>query len=159
VRYTSNNHGEPIMRSLILRLTTATAALFLTTTIALADDTPYSEGPVTEVTYIKVKSGMFDDYMKWLATDRKRLMDEYKKAGIILDSKVYGASARSPSEPDLILTVTYKNLAAMDNLEERTRAIDEKVVGSTKTANEGAISRDKMREVLGSEIIRELILK
>ena len=154
-----NNHGETIMRSIIVRFSTVTA-LFLASTLALADDAPpYSEGPVTEVTYIKVKSGMFEDYMKWLATDRKRLMDEYKKAGIILDSKVYGAAARSPSEPDLILTVTYKNLAAMDNLEERTRAIDEKVVGSTKTANEGAISRDKMREVLGSEIIRELILK
>jgi hypothetical protein len=147
------------MGSITTRLV-AVAALLLTTTIAFADEPrSYTEGPVTEVTYIKIKSGMFDEYMKWVATDRKRLMDEYKKAGIILDSKVYGARARGPNDADLILAVTYKNMAALDGLDERTEAIDAKVMGSQKSANEAMISRDKMREVLGSDMIRELVLK
>lgn len=148
------------MHNITTRLLAVAAAMFMTTTIALADDSrPYSEGPVTEVTFIKIMPGMFEPYMKWLATDRKRLMDEYKKAGIILDTKVYGSRARGPNDADLILTVTYKNMAALDGMDERTAAIDEKIAGPEKVATEAMIGREKMRQVLGSELIRELVLK
>jgi hypothetical protein len=55
----------------------------------------HPEGPVVDVSYIKIKPGMFDAYMKWFATDRKAYMEELKKAGIILDWHVYGNQARS----------------------------------------------------------------
>jgi len=39
------------------------------------DAKPYKEGPVTQLSYIKIKPGRFDDYMKWLATsDRKSVV-------------------------------------------------------------------------------------
>ncbi len=137
------------------------AALLLTIpTLSMADEArPYTDGPVVNVSYIKIKPGMFDAYMKWVATDRKALMDEYKKAGIILDWRVYGAQARNPNEPDLILTVTYKNMAAFDGLDDRQDAILAKVAGSLDKANTASIKREEMREVLGSELIRELVIK
>jgi hypothetical protein len=40
---------------------------------------------VTELAYIKVKPGKFDDYMKYLDTTYKSLMEANKKAGLISD--------------------------------------------------------------------------
>ncbi len=137
----------------------ACTGLLLVSSAAMAADEPYTEGPVTEVSFIKVKPGMFEAYMKWVATERKQLMDEQKKAGIILDYKVYGAEAHNPNEADIILTITYKNMAALDNLGEKTEAIGNKVFGSQQKANEASISREQMRTVLGSQLIRELVLK
>jgi hypothetical protein len=144
-----------------IRLAGGLAAVLLTvSSIAVAQESrSYTQGPVTEVSYIKIKPGMFDAYMKWLATERKQLMDEYKKAGLILDSRVYGAQARGPKDADIILTVTYRNWAAFDGLEDKQEAVSSRIVGTRAQANERAISRESMREVLGSETIQELVLK
>jgi hypothetical protein len=129
------------------------------TTIVVADDRPYTEGPVTEVTYIRTKPGMLEEYLKWVATTRKQEMEEFKKAGIIQSYAVYTAYPRTPHEPDLILTITYKNMAAMDDLNAKTDPIDKKIWGSMESATKSSVDREKIREVLGSEIIRELKLK
>ena len=56
---------------------------------SIADEaSSYSEGPVTNVSFIKIEPGMFDAYMSYLATTDKSLMEEQKKAGIILDYRV-----------------------------------------------------------------------
>jgi hypothetical protein len=122
------------------------------------DAKSYKEGPVTELSYIKIKSGKFDDYMKFLDTSYKALMEENKKAGLILGYKVYAAQARSPREADLILATTYANMAALDKADEG-EAVAVKVLGSSDAQNKASMAREAMREVLGSELIRELILK
>ena len=45
----------------------AAAVLALGTFSTQAEDRPYKEGPVTEVSSIKVKPGKFDEYMAYLA--------------------------------------------------------------------------------------------
>ncbi len=147
------------MKNTLSKLLLAAVLALSATVLSAKDDLPYTEGPVTELAYIKIKPGMFDAYMKWLATDWQQLNDELKKAGVIVDAKVYSCTARNPQEPDLVLAVTFKNMAALDNLDERTSAIADKVFGSRKKANEGEISRGSMRDVLGSELVRELVLK
>jgi hypothetical protein len=122
------------------------------------DAKPYKDGPVTEVSYIKVKPGRFDDYMKWLDTSYKQLMEANKKAGLIVGYAVFGAQARTPHDPDLILTVTYANMAALDRTDE-AEAVAAKVAGSSDAQNKAYADRGAMREVLGSELIRELVLK
>ena len=119
---------------------------------------PYKEGQVTEVSYIKIKPGRFDDYMSFLDTSYKTLMEAYKRAGLVVSYAVYGTRARSPQDPDLILTVTYANMAALDKIEEE-EAITAKVVGSTDVQNKQYADRGAMRDVLGSQLLRELVLK
>lgn len=123
------------------------------------DPLPYSEGPVTNVSFIKVEPGMFDAYLSYLATTYKTLMEEQKKAGIILDYHVYEAQARDPHDADLILTITYKNMAALDGLDEKTEAIQRKVWTDRATAAKAGADRGKMRTQLGSQLVRELVLK
>lgn len=125
---------------------------------ASAEEKSYSEGQVTELAYIKVKPGKFDDYMKYLSTTYKSLMEANKKAGLIVGYGVYSATPRTPQEPDLILTTVYANMAALDRSEE-AEAVAEKIAGNSATQSKAAIGREEMRELLGSETIRELVLK
>ncbi len=136
------------------------ASMVLSATVVSAkEDRPYTDGPVTDFTYIRTKPGMFDEYMKWLATVAKQLVDEEKKTGIVLDAKVYTVEPRRPSDPDVILSITYPNMAVFDGLDDRLDAITEKVEGSVKKANDAMIGREKLREVLGSELVREVVFK
>jgi len=118
----------------------------------------YTEGQVTEVSYIKIKPGKFDEYMKYLDTTYKTIMEANKKAGLITAYGVYSAAPRTPQDPDLILTTVYPNMAALDKSDE-AEAISEKIAGNSAAQSKGAIDREAMRELLGSELIRELVLK
>jgi len=127
--------------------------------VATAADRPYTEGPVSVVTAIRTENGMFDDYVAWLAGPWKQDMEAQKKAGIIVEYKVYTTSPRNPNEPDLYLEVTYKNWASFDGLNARVDPITEKLSGSIQKANAEAVARGKMRKVMGDEVIQQLILK
>jgi hypothetical protein len=130
------------------------------TVAAWADEErPYTEGTVVSVGYIRTKYGMFDEYMKYLAGPYKHLMEEQKKAGTIVDYGVYQAYPRNPHEPDLILTVVYKNWAAFDGLRDKIDPITKKVFGSLESASKGAVDREKVRESLGGAFLQELKLK
>jgi hypothetical protein len=141
----------------------ALAGLFAIVTFgaaATAADRPYSEGPVSIVTSVKTQPGMDDAYMAWLQANWKKNPEAQKAAGIVLGYAVYGTQARSPEEPDLYLVVTYKNMAAFDGLDDRIEPIMEKTFNATQQQmNQAGIERGKMRTILGSEMIRELVLK
>jgi len=123
------------------------------------DDHAYTEGPVTAISYVKVKPGMFDTYMRYLQTTYKKIVEEQKKAGLVVDYGIFAANPRSPQDADLYLTTTYKNWAAFDGLTEKSDAITKKVWGSLDKADQATIDREKMREILGGEVVQELILK
>jgi hypothetical protein len=118
----------------------------------------YEEGQVTAVTYLKIEYGKFDDYVKWLASTWKPTMEAKKKAGLIVDYKVFSARPRSPEQPNVIFMLTYKNMAGLDKAAEE-EAVAEKVIGSAEVQNQARAERSEYRKVLGSELLRELILK
>ena len=111
------------------------------------------------VSSIRTEPGMFDAYLTYLSGPYKQQMEEQKKAGIVLDYGVYSVMPRGPDDPNLYLTVTYKNMAALDDLPARTDAIVEKQFGNLEQQSAAMVSRGKMRTQLGSELIRELKLK
>ena len=122
------------------------------------DERAYTEGAVTEVDYIQVEYGHFEEYIDWLNSTWKPTMEATKKAGLIVDYKVFRATPKSPEQPNIILWITYKNMAALDKgIEEE--AVAKKVIGSTEVQNKARVTRNEYRKVLGTEFIRELILK
>jgi len=50
-------------------------------------------------------------------------------------------------------------MAALDGLEEKARDVAEKVAGSSQKQEERSKERGKIREVLGTKIVRQLKLK
>ena len=134
-------------------------SLLSVSAVTFADDAkPYKDGPVSDVSFIRTKPGRSEDYMKFLAGTYKKEMEAYKAAGLITDYAVFTVEPRTPNDPDLILTVTYANMAALDKTEE-FEAIDKKVLGSMEDQSKAMIGRGPMRDVLGSELIRQQILK
>ncbi len=125
---------------------------------AIADDKPYKDGPVTEVSYIRIKDGKQLDYIGHLASTYRKEMEAYKKAGLILDYKIYSVRPHTPADPNMILTITYPNFAAFDRNAEFD-AIDTKLAGSLKAMDTAYGERGAIREVLGTDVIQEMILK
>ena len=117
-----------------------------------------TEGPVTEVSFIRVKDGKMMDYMNYLKGTWRSEHEAEKKAGLITDYHIYGSAPRNPQDANMILTVTYPNYGALDKVSE-FEAIASKLEGSLKAADKGYADRGSIREVLGSELVQELILK
>jgi hypothetical protein len=125
----------------------------------VAQDRPYTDGPVVNVAGFRTEYGKLDEYLKFLATTWKQEQEAAKKAGLILDYKVYTVEPRDADDPDIYLVVTLKNWAALDNLKEKAEALAKKVYGSTETASQGAVDRGKIRRRLGSMTMQEIVLE
>jgi len=148
--------------SLKIRALGALAGLllsFLAVGIAGAAERPYSEGTVSNVSAIRTEPGKFDDYMAWLAGPWKQMMEAQKAAGLIVDYAVYSSVPRTPQDADVYLITVFKNMAALDDLDAKSDPIAEKLQGSMAEQNKAYIERGKMRTVLGSQLIREAVLK
>jgi len=147
------------IRSRALRALAALLTFGITLGVAHAEDRPYTEGPVLNVAAIRTEPGMFEEYMKYLAGPYKQLMEDQKKAGIILGYNVYLATPKSLDEPDLYLVTVYKNMAALDGLNAKTDPITEKIYGAMDKQTAATVQRGKLRTLLGDEYLRELVIK
>src|SRR5580658_10167863 len=104
--------------------------LALTSVAAVADDHPFTEGQVVNVSAIRTEYGKFDDYMKFLDTTWKASQEAAKKAGYITGYKVINVEARGENDPDIYLVVYYKNWAALDGATAKGDAVAKEVLGS-----------------------------
>jgi len=119
----------------------------------------YREGPIVVMSYIKTKPGMFDRYMEYLNGPYKSQLEAEKAAGIVQDYAILTSDARTPADHDVILAVTYKNWGALDNLQDRTDSIANRVLQNTsKQRDQQFVDRGAMREVLGNRTYQRLIL-
>jgi hypothetical protein len=130
----------------------------MTTAARAQDERAYADGPVTELNYLLIEYGRFEDYIDWLNSTWKPTMEATKQAGLIIDYKVFRATPRSPDQPNIIFMITYQNMAALDKGVE-LEAVAKRVIGSTEVQNKARVLRNEYRKNLGSELIRELILK
>lgn len=119
----------------------------------------YSDGPVTEVDYIFVDYGHFEEYIDWLNSTWKPTMEANKKAGLIIDYKVFKANPKTPDQPNIYLWITFRDGGAALDKGPELEAIAKEVIGSTEHQNKARVVRNDYRKVLGIEYVRELILK
>ena len=146
-----------MIKTIILSMCFAVCALSLNT--GAQDVRQYTDGPVTELDYIQVEYGHFEEYIDWLNSTWKPTMEAMKKAGLIIDYKVFRLTPKSPQQPNIILWITFKNAAAALDKGVELEAVAKKVICSTECQNKARVARSEYRKVLGTEYIRELILK
>lgn len=127
------------------------------------DEPKYTNGPVTEVDYIHVEYGGFEKYVDWLDSTWKPTMEALEKAGIIIDYKVFQLSPKSPDQPNVFLMLTFKDMAAyagdIGDKRDEFEAVTDKVICSTECQNSARVARNEIRKVLGTELLREVLLK
>jgi hypothetical protein len=123
----------------------------------------YSYGPVTEVDYIHVEYGHFDEYMKWVTSTWVPTMQAAKKVGLITGYKVFQAEPKTPDEANVYLEITYKNMAAyagdIGDQADAFEAVTEKVICSADCQNQARVHRNEVRKVLGIQVTREIVFK
>src|SRR5689334_4309073 len=119
----------------------------------------YAEGPVTELDYIHVAYGHFEEYVDWLNATWKPTMEAMKASGLITAYKVVKATPRTLDQPNIILMITFKDGAAALDKGVEQEEVAKTVIGSTTVQNQARESRNQYRTVRGVEYVRELILQ
>lgn len=122
-------------------------------------DAPYTEGSVWQVTMVKTKFGMSDEYLKGLARTFKTTLEEAKKQGLVMDYKIFLGDAANAQDFDILLLTESKNMAAFDNAREKFDPIARKMEGNPDQQRATATKRLELREILGSKLMREITLK
>ena len=150
-----------MIKTIVLTICLAVSTLSLNA--RAANERGYTYGPVTEVDYIHVEYGHFAEYMAWVTSTWVPTMQAAKKAGLIIDYKVFQAEPKSPDQPNVYLEITYKNMAAYagnigDNA-DAFEAVTEKVICSSACQDQARVHRNEIRKVLGTEVTRELLFK
>ena len=152
-----------MIRTIILSACLAVSSLPLDARAQDQDQRQYTDGPVTDVTYIHVDYGNFERYIDWLNSTWKPTLEATKKAGLIIDYKVFRAFPKSPDEPNVINMITFKNMAAyagdIGDQADAFEAVTEKVICNSVCQNQARVHRNAIRKVLGTELIREITFK
>ena len=122
-------------------------------------DAPYTEGSVWNITMVKTKPGMDDQYLKGLAKTFKGTLDEAKKQSLILSYKILIGGAATSNDFNILLMVESKNMAALDNGREKFDPIAKKIEGSVEEQEKTMVKRLDIREIVGEKLMREITLK
>jgi hypothetical protein len=120
---------------------------------------PYTEGSVWAMSLSRVKSGYADDYYNDLRASVKRQLDEAKRQGLVLSYKLISTDATNPDDWNMLLMVEYKNMAALDGLRAKMDPIASRTVGTREERRNRAVKRNDMRQVIGTKLGREIILR
>lgn len=145
------------MKRMLVALATL---LVIAASTATAQERRFAEGPVSVVTSVKIMDGQYDNYLNYLAKSYKPVMEAQKAEGLIVRYAVYDATPRTRDDADLLLVVVYPNMASFDGLRDKTEPLAERVTGmDAEKSRLAAMDRSKMREIMGSVMYREMILK
>ncbi|HEU0210099.1 MAG TPA: hypothetical protein VFQ78_14115 [Candidatus Udaeobacter sp.] len=137
----------------------AALSIAWTSLCSAQSDAPYTEGPVWQITMVKAKYGMGDDYLKGLAKTFKGSLEEAKKQDLIMDYKILVGDAANAQDFNIMLMVESKNMAAFDNAREKFDPIAKKVEGTVDQQRATAVKRMEIREIMGDKLMREVTLK
>ena len=136
----------------------ATAVLLLAPAILAQEQ--YTEGPVWRVELIRVKPTHVDEYLTSLQHSTKSIYEEAKKAGLVLDYKIFLKETKhDPQDWDICVAVQFKNHAALDGLDAKLEAIRDKVLGGKQQAQQLGEKRGEYREIISEELLQEVFLK
>ena len=84
------------MKKLLILTCSVAVSVCFSEVVRAQSDAPYTEGPVWNVTMVKAKPGMGDEYLNGLAKTFKGTLEEAKKQNLILDYKILLGNAATP---------------------------------------------------------------
>ncbi|HET7293499.1 MAG TPA: hypothetical protein VFM88_13825 [Vicinamibacteria bacterium] len=125
----------------------------------------FTEGPVWECGAYRTKQGHFDDYMKYLRQNFIPPGQEAKKAGLVLDQKVFLKVPESPSDPDVLICTLHASFGkaldfdAGDDAKAKEIASRHFKTADEQKQREMTANRFGFRDFLGTSHYREVTLK
>lgn len=146
------------MKTKITGLFAAAVLLCLTATGAVAQDHSrnWEDGHVVQITHVHIKPGMFNAYINDLNSLWRKSLDIQKKDGHVIDYAMYSNPNAREGEPDLILSVTYKNWATFDLGIEYFEKVSEQLKGSMEAMRMASIDREELRTIGSTIVLQEV---
>ena len=142
---------------LIAVLSLAVIASFGSTSALAQDNTRgWEQGHVVQVTEVHTKDGMFNAYINDLNNVWRKFLEAQKEDGLVISYGMYSNVNPREGEPDLYLTVTYKNWAAFDNGVEYFEKLGSEIMGSVDDMREANVDRGELRTIGSTYTLREL---
>jgi len=139
----------------------AAFALLLSASSAMAQYVPrnYDKGPVTLVQEYRIAPGKLNQFMMDYATNQKAGLEIGKKVGGILAYGVATPIARRDGDPNVITTITFKDLASYDRSFERADQTAIAVYGSLEKSYQAGSARSGYATLLNTRLYQGLTTK
>jgi len=119
----------------------------------------YTPGSVWGVTTIRIHPGMDQAYLEYLGTQLKKQSDISIKNGFMKSYKILRAQDDDSGWNMLILR-EYESFASLEKNEEKADEVLRQATGIDDQKNmQGYMDRSKIRDVMGTKFMREVILK
>jgi len=149
----------PLKPKPLLIGTLVAAIVLLCISVFAQVNRPYRNGSVWNISFIRVKPGMDQAYMNYLASQWTTNQEASKKEGLILSYKVLATEAHGTGDWNLLLMIEYKGLATREANEPKEDALLQRVVGDDQKQMQGYKERFEIREVMGTRLAREVVLE
>ena len=119
----------------------------------------FTPGSVWGVTTIRIHSGMDQAYLEYLSTQLKKESDISIKNGLMKSYKILRAQDDDAGWNMLILR-EYDSYASLEKNEARADEVLRQATGiDDQKGMQGYTDRSKIRDVMGTKYMRELVLK
>jgi len=143
-----------------VRLTGALLLALVVSTVTARAQVPYKQGTVTRVVLLSVMPGRSDAFYGDLKKNVIPLWEAEKSAGLILNYNLFLNQTSSGSNDwDIGFTITYKNMAALDNLPDKVYELRMKQYGSKDDEQKVIEKRVENAKVVSSSLLRDITLR
>jgi hypothetical protein len=141
-------------------LSTFVAVLLLVAVSAYGQVHKYfTPGSVWGVTMIRIHPGMDQAYLEYLDTQLKKESDISMKNGFMKSYKIL-RSQGDDGKWNMLLLREYDSFASLEKNEEKADEVLRQGTGiDDQKGMQGYMDRSKIREVVGTKFMREVILK
>ena len=129
-------------------------------TVTAHAQVPYTQGTVTRVVLLSIVPGHSDALFADLKKNVVPLWEAEKKAGLILDYSLFlNQTASGLDGWDIGYTLTYKNMAALDDLPDKVYKMRMKQYGSKEDEQKVIEKRVENAKIVSSSLLRDITLR
>ncbi len=119
----------------------------------------FTPGSVWEVTMINIHSGMDQAYLQYLDTELKKESEISIKNGFMKSYKIL-RSQGDDGQWNMLILREYESFAALEKNEAKADEVLRQSTGiDDQKGMQGYMDRSKIRDIVGSKFMREIILK
>jgi hypothetical protein len=119
----------------------------------------FTPGSVWEVSMIRIHPGMDQAYMQYLDTELKKESDTAIKNGLMRSYKILRTQG-DDAEWNMLIMREYESFASLERNAEKSDEVIRQATGlDDEKGMQGYMDRAKIRDVVGTKFMREIVLK
>ena len=151
------------MKTIVLTTALMVCFILAANNTTYSQDDVYDEGTVWSLTFVRTGANVAEDYLKDISKTWKTFMDGAVKEGLVKSYKILLGPPANEEDFNIVLMIENENMAAFDPDPERDAkfdAMEEKIKESMEGKyEETIINYEKLRQIYGTKVMREIFLK